>query len=217
MDWFSRFTGETRGRLVELLRRSERTIPALAEMLGISDTAVRNHIAALQRDGLVETTEVERATGGKPARLYGLSPEAEELFPKAYAYVLGELVGMLEERDGREAAVALLRELGRRAAASADAEGRTVATRVAVAASALRDLGGSVAVEREEGGWCIRGDGCPLSAVVRDHAEVCTLAASLVEEIIGGPVTGACERGARPKCVFRVAGEAGRADGAEEA
>lgn len=209
MDWFSRLADGTRGRLLMLLRRSDRSIPDLAGDLGISDTAVRNHVAALQRDGLVEKAEVERGTGGKPARLYRLALEAEELFPKAYAFALGELLRMLEKRDGREAVVALLRDLGRRVAASSVSDGgEAVAVRVAVAAGALRDLGGDVDIERTGSGWCIRGHGCPLSAVVREDAGVCALVESLVEAITDRPVTGCCEHGDRPKCAFRVADDA---------
>ena len=47
---------------------------------------------------MVQTAGVERATGGKPAQLYEITPEAEEMFPKAYALVLSSLIQLLEER-----------------------------------------------------------------------------------------------------------------------
>ena len=53
-NWFDRLVGGTRGELLTLLRRAERSINELAEKLGISDNAVRMHIASLQRDGMVE-------------------------------------------------------------------------------------------------------------------------------------------------------------------
>lgn len=208
MDWFNLLTGETRGRLLGLLRQSERSIPDLAEALGISDTAVRNHVAALQRDGLVEPADVERETGGKPARRYRLVAAAEELYPKAYAFVLVELLRTLEAREGREAVVALLREVGGRAAPASASGDEALGSRVASAAAVLRELGGEVEVERAGDGWCIRGHGCPLSAAVREYADVCELAASLVEQVTGRPVTGCCQHGERPKCGFLVAGGA---------
>ena len=73
-NWFDRLIGGTRGQLLVLLRRAERSINELAEALGISDNAVRMHVASLQRDGMVETAGVERDTGGKPARRYQLTP-----------------------------------------------------------------------------------------------------------------------------------------------
>ncbi len=116
-------TGETQGKLLRLLRRSRQTITGLAEAVGLTDNAVRLHISALRRDGFVEDVGTMRDTGGKPARLYGLSREGEELFPKAYAQVLQALVEESMRRDGRERTVELLRAIGSRLAASAPRAG----------------------------------------------------------------------------------------------
>lgn len=203
-NWVERLTGETRAKLLALLRRSRQTITALADALHLTDNAVRTHIAALERDGIVEQVGTHRDTGGKPARVYGLTGAGEELFPKAYALVLGELVEEIARVDGWERATALLRAVGRRAAsgaaAPADREGR-----VGVAAAALRSLGGDVEVQRTEGGYTLQGYACPLSAVTAKHPQVCALARALVEEITGEPVTECCERDARPRCRFRIA------------
>ena len=176
--------------------------------MGLTDNAVRTHVAALERDGLVEPVGTQRDTGGKPARVYALTGEGEELFPKAYALVLGELVGEIARVDGWERATALLREVGRRAAAGAaapaDREGR-----VAVAAAALRSLGGDVEVQRTDHGYRLQGYGCPLSAVTAKHPQVCALARALVEEITGEPVTECCERSGRPRCRFQIDGDGG--------
>jgi predicted ArsR family transcriptional regulator len=205
-NWIEKLTGETRARLLNLLRRSHRTITALAEALHLTDNAVRMHIAALERDGIVEQVGTQRDTGGKPARVYALTGEGEELFPKAYALVLGELVEEIARVDGWERATGLLRAVGQRAASGAaapsDREGR-----VAVAAAALRSLGGDVEVQRTEGGYTLQGYGCPLSAVTAKHPEVCALARALVEEITGQPVIECCERNARPRCRFRIEDE----------
>jgi predicted ArsR family transcriptional regulator len=197
--------GATRTRLLELLRRSRRSINELAAAVGISDNAVRTHLSALQRDGLVEPAGTERSTGGKPAQLYEITPDAEELFPKAYGWTLGGLLSLLEERDGREEVRALLREVGRRAAEGHGTSG-TKEARVNAAASVLRELGGDVEVQPNDAGWRIQGYGCPFSAVAARHDEVCTLAESLIERMTGLAVTECCNRSdARPRCAFQVA------------
>jgi predicted ArsR family transcriptional regulator len=204
MNWIETVLGGTRTRLLGLLRRSERSINDLAAALGITDNAVRTHVAAMQRDGMVQSAGVERATGGKPAQLYEITPEAEELFPKAYGLVLGELLRLLEERKGQEEVVGLLREVGRRTAAGQGTLDGNDEARVRTAAGVLRQLGGDVEVEPTESGWRIRGFGCPLSGVVAEHHEVCALGESLVTEITGLPVTECCNRGERPRCAFEV-------------
>lgn len=210
-NWMERLVGGTRARLLVLLRRSTQTVGDLAAAVGISDNAVRSHISALQRDGVVEEAGVERSTGGKPAQLYALTREGEELFPKAYALVLGELVRLLEEQEGRDGAVALLREVGKRAAAAgagagAGADG-AAESRVVAAADALRELGGDLEVQPTDSGWRLRGYGCPLSGVVGRHPELCALVQAIVEEVTGLPVTECCEREGRPHCAFHVSAE----------
>jgi predicted ArsR family transcriptional regulator len=202
-NWVERLIGDTQAKLLRLLRRPPQTVTGLAESLGLTDNAVRTHIAALGRDGIVKQVGTQRDTGGKPARVYALTEEGEELFPKAYAVVLGGLVEEIARRDGWKHAVELLRAVGEEAASGAappaDASGR-----VAAAAAALRSLGGDVDVHRTGQGWRLQGYACPLSAVTAKHPQVCALAQALVEEITGLPVTECCERTGRPRCGFRI-------------
>ena len=202
--WLERLTGETQAKLLFLLRRSHQTITGLAEKLRLTDNAVRTHIAALRRDGIVADVGTQRETGGKPARMYGLTREGEELFPKAYARVLGGLVEEIVRQDGRDRAIELLRAVGARAGAGvtppADLNGR-----VAAAAAAFRSLGADLDVQRGEGGeWRLQAYGCPLSAVTPAHPEVCALAKALIEGVAGRPVTECCERTERPRCGFII-------------
>src|SRR6266487_7047989 len=142
-NWLERLIGETQVRLLGLLRRSRQTITSLAEGVGLTDNAVRMHIAALHRDGIVAQVGSQRDTGGKPARLYGLTREGEELFPKAYALVLAKLVEEIVRTEGRERAIQLLRAVGAQAAARAP-DATTRGERIEAAAGAFRELGADV-------------------------------------------------------------------------
>src|SRR5512135_2794287 len=51
--WNRWFFASRRGQIITLLRRSSRTADELAQALGLTHTAVRAHLAALERDGLV--------------------------------------------------------------------------------------------------------------------------------------------------------------------
>lgn len=203
-NWLERLVGETQVRLLGLLRRSRQSITGLAKALRLTDNAVRMHIAALHRDGIVEQVGVERDTGGKPARLYGLTREGEELFPKAYAFVLGALVEEIVRTQGRDRAVALLRRVGAQAARTR-AAGANPKQKLEAAADVFRRLGTDASVEKTADGWRLRGHGCPLSAVTADHAEMCQLGKALVEEVVGAPVTECCQRGDHPRCAFELA------------
>jgi predicted ArsR family transcriptional regulator len=206
-NWDAKFFESTRGQIVVLLRRSGRTVEELARALGLTDNGIRAHLAVLERDGIArQRGSVRRGSGGgKPAYIYELTLEAEDLFPKAYEPALSRLLEVLYERLGPEESEALLRSVGRRLV-----EGKTVPThgtraRLEAAAGVLSELGGLAELEEQDGNLVIRGYSCPLAAVTPEHPEVCRMAEALVAEVAGVPVHECCDRSERPRCCFEVA------------
>lgn len=204
-QWIERLLASTRGQIIGLLRRSGRTVNELAAELGLTDNAVRSHLAALERDGLVKQ---ERSTGprgvGKPAYLYTLTPEADGLLPKAYAPVLGLLLGVMGERLGTDATEEMLREVGRRAAAGRTEPEQDIRMRIDAAYGVLGELGGVADIEEGEDSILIRGYSCPLAAVVPGNPGVCYLAETLLSELVGVPVREHCQKGENPRCCFEI-------------
>jgi len=205
-NWDEKFFDSTRGQIVTLLRRSGRTVEELARAQSLTDSGIRAHLAVLEREGIVrQRGSVRRASGGKPAYVYGLTPEAEDLFPKAYEPTLRRLLDVLGERLGPQESEVLLRAVGRGLA-----EGKTAPTdgtraRLEAAVGVLNELGGLAKLEERNGTLTIQGYSCPLAAVTPDHPEVCRMAETLVTEIAGVPVYERCDRGERPHCCFEVA------------
>lgn len=196
--------GETQAKLLHLLRRAPRTITELSVELGLTDNAIRTHVAALTRDGLVQHVGTQRDTGGKPARQYWLTQFGGELFPKAYALALGGLVDEIVRVEGAARAVELLKGVGVQAARGVS-PASDLAGRVAAAAANLRELGADIEVLTEPNGWVLQGYACPLSAVTSGHPQVCALVAALVAEVTGRPVEECCQRGDHPRCRFTIA------------
>jgi predicted ArsR family transcriptional regulator len=201
-----RFFETTRGQIVGLLRRGRRTVEELARALGLTDNAVRNHLATLERDGLVRQDGVRRGPGaGKPAALYELRPEAEPLFSRAYAPVLSTMLDVLVAELPPDRAAELLQQVGRRlAAATGGRASGSLDDRVRAAAAVLTSLGGEVDVVAEDGALRLRGWACPLSVAVAQRPELCRAVETLVTEIAGAPARECCEHGARPRCCFSI-------------
>jgi predicted ArsR family transcriptional regulator len=201
-----RLFGGTRGHILLLFRRARRTVEDLASALGVTDNAVRAHLPTLERDGLIRQSGV-RPSGGKPAAVYELTAEAEELFPRAYAPVLTRLLDVLGERQAAHETLAVLREVGHRLALEYPAPAGDRQARLQSAAGVLVSLGGLAEVEcGEDGRLRLRGYGCPLGSVVRGHPDVCQLAEALVAEVSGLPVREHCARepGEPPRCNFEL-------------
>ncbi len=202
-----RFFESTRGRIVTLLRRSGRPVEELARELGLTDNGVRAHLATLERDGIIrQRGSVRRVSGGgKPAYVYELTPEAEDLFSRAYEPVLLRLLDVLAERLGPEGSEALLRAAGRGLAEGWTTPSDDVRARLEAAVDVLNELGGLAELEERDGTFTIRGYSCPLAAATPDHPEVCRMAETLISELAGVPVREHCDREAKPRCCFRAA------------
>ena len=202
-----KFFESTRGQIVTLLRRSNRTVEDLARALDLTDNGVRAHLAVLERDGIVrQRGSVRRSSGGgKPAYVYELTQEGEDLFPKAYEPTLRRLLDILSDQLGPEESEALLRSVGRRLADEHTTWADSAHARLETATEVLNELGGLAELEERDGAVVIRGYSCPLAGVTLDHPEVCRMAESLVGEVAGVPVHERCDRGERPRCCFEVA------------
>ena len=205
--WDRKFFESTRGRVVTLLRRAGFTVDELARELDLTNNGVRAHLAVLERDGIVrQRGSVRRSSGGgKPAYVYELTEEGENLFPKAYEPALRRLLDILSERLGSEESEALLKSVGRRLAEEHSVMTNDAHARLESAVEIFNELGGLAELQERDGTLVIRGYDCPLGGVTPDHPEVCRMAETLITELAGVPVYEHCDRGERPRCCFEVA------------
>jgi predicted ArsR family transcriptional regulator len=206
MQLAQRFFASTRGRIVTLLRREGRTVDELAQALDLTDNAIRAHLATLERDGVVRQRGARRSSG-KPAYVYDLAPEAEQLFPKAYGPLLERLLEVLSEHMSTDTVEALLREVGRRIAGRWNVPPGDLPMRLEAAVEILNELGGIAALEECDGHYCIRGYSCPLAAVVAGHPEACHLSEALLTQLVGVSVQEQCDCSGKLQCCFTVASD----------
>ncbi len=206
-----RFFESTRGRVVERLRRGACTVEALAAELGLTDNAVRGHLATLERDAMVRATGVRRDGGvGKPATIYELAPEAEAAISRAYVPLVRALLGALPRRLSPRQLRVVFRDAGRRLAHGRPPAAGGLRARADVAAAALTELGGLVSVEPNDAGYRIVGCGCPLAEAVVEQPEVCTAVETMLAQLTGAVVRQRCEHGERPQCRFEISNDAMR-------
>jgi predicted ArsR family transcriptional regulator len=209
---FAKPDGPTRAQILTLLRRGAKTVEELARAVGVTDNAVRLHLGALERDGLVRSLGVRReGTVGKPATVYAVPPEADAAFSRAYEPVLTTLLVTLTGRLGARELSELLRDVGRQLASTTRSDASDLEQRVRAAAAVLDSLGGDTVVERtsgpgpeDPGAWMLRGFACPLSRSVNECPPLCVAVEELVAGITGAKVQEQCDRSQSPRCTFLV-------------
>jgi predicted ArsR family transcriptional regulator len=201
-----RFFASTRGRIVLLLRSAGKTVNELARELGITDNAVRAHLLSLERDQLVRPGGTVAGTR-KPHALFELTDAARDHFPRPYGSILKRFLSVLKETLSSSRIRADMRETGSRMAADIAID--PARDRLASCVATLQELGGAARVVVENGETTIRSDSCPFGEIVGEHPEVCSMAESMIEEIVGEPVREACDRSASPKCRFLIGAHSG--------
>jgi predicted ArsR family transcriptional regulator len=200
-----RFFDSTRGRLVLMLRGTTSTVNELAEKLELTDNAVRAQLLSLERDGLIRQSGTQRGHR-KPHFAYELTPEAENLFPKAYDVLLNQLITVLKGRLAPDVLEEALRAVGHALAAqyASNQPRGDLESSLKRGIEVLTALGGAARIETKEDRLFISSGSCPLAAAVTEHPEVCRLAETLVSEVTGIAVRERCDREKSPRCSFEI-------------
>jgi predicted ArsR family transcriptional regulator len=196
----------SRGRIVTLLQRGASTVDEMASELGLTRNAVRAQITAMERDGVVE--RVGRRPGTtRPFHIFQLTAQVEQLLSQAYIPLLMQLVHVFADALPANQVNALMREAGKGLAGELAFSRRPTASlqsRVAAASELLNSELGAVTRVETNGGYVIRGAGCPLAALTGKHPAVCLAMESLLSEVLGVRVNECCDRTARPSCCFEI-------------
>ncbi len=90
---------ESRRRILEHVKRhGEAEAGAIAADLGVTLSGARQHLTALERDGLLGHRSA-RGGPGRPKHVFALTPAGDALFPRAYAELTNELLEYVGDED----------------------------------------------------------------------------------------------------------------------
>src|SRR5687768_9667758 len=196
----------SRGRIVTLLRSSGLTADDIASRLGLTHSAVRAQITAMERDGVVRRAG-QRPGTTRPSHVFELTPEVEQLLSSAYIPLLTQLVDVFAAELPAHQLETMLRQTGKKLAGELSRGKRPagkLASRVAMASEMMNEQLGATTHLEGNGGYIIRGFGCPLAALTGKHPGVCRAMESFVAEIVGVRVRECCDRAGRPQCCFEI-------------
>lgn len=174
----------TRRQLLQEIKvRGEAAADELAEALGVTVTAVRQHLTNLAADGLVAHRPAP-AGPGRPRHLYRLTGRGHGMFPAAYGELTNELLGYFSE-DAPELVDQAFERRGHRRteAARLRLEGRGFPERVAELARILDEDGYLADFERvDEDTWRITEHNCAVFAVATRYGQACSSEIAFLRE-----------------------------------
>ena len=168
------------------------TVEELSQGLGISANAVRQHLTALERDGLVAKGETQ-SSGGRPEQLYELTPAGNELFPRHYSWFAELLLDSLRTEKDSDALRERLESMGR--AVARQVEGRVAgiedtAERIRVLAAIMHELGyeSGPVHSRKEKLPSIEATNCVFHCLAQRFPEVCHFDLAMMSKVVGREV-----------------------------
>src|SRR6185503_9180384 len=213
MSTKTRAPGErkTRRAITKLLKTEGPSGSAqLAERLGLTAMAVRKHLYALQREGLV-AAEARPVPIGRPAKFWRLTREADRLFPEAYAELSVALIDSVKDAFGDEG---LERVLTSRCARQRVDYGKRIRPKdplerkLTELAKVRTEEGYMAEIRREDdGSFLLVENHCPICAAANACQGFCSTELDLFRSVLGPRVT--VERAEHiikgdRRCVYKV-------------
>ncbi len=180
----------TRQEILVLLKNSGgMTVDQLKRELGISAMGVRQHVAVLERDGLIESVK-RRGQMDRPARVYTLTAHGDEMFPRSYDNLAITLLDIISALDGDEKVDTVFRmrmeKLRENYAARLTA--KDLPGRLAELTQALQERGYMAEYGQRSGGFYLIEHNCTMARVAERYPVACQYERILFESLLGAEV-----------------------------
>ncbi|MBW4695332.1 MAG: transcriptional regulator [Lyngbya sp. HA4199-MV5] len=201
----------TRRAIVQRLKQEgAMDAETLASHFNITAMAVRQHLYALQKEGLV-TYQEEARSMGRPAKLWHLTPAADRFFPDRYAELTLSLIESMKEAFGEAGLDQLLAIRTREQIQAYQAiipQKAALKRRLEVLAAQRTEEGYMAEVlMQSDGSFLFAEKHCPICAVATACTGLCRMELEIFQAALGKDVS--IERtehllaGDR-RCVYRV-------------
>lgn len=174
--------------LYQLKRRGPQTVRELSELLAMTTMGIRQHLAQLEQEGLVEKTAVEQRGRGRPVGCWQLSGAGHRRFPDAHAQVSHELIISVRDLLGQDALDKLIHhrtETSRTRYLAKIPELASLEDRISYLCD-LRTAEGYMAEwEKTDGGYRLLEHHCPICIAARACQGFCQGELDLFRSVIG--------------------------------
>ncbi|MDW3206253.1 MAG: metalloregulator ArsR/SmtB family transcription factor [Alphaproteobacteria bacterium] len=160
---------------------------ALAEGLGVTPMAIRQHLYDLQAEGLVESRTEPRPVG-RPAKLWYLTEAADRYFPDAHAELAVGLIDAIRASMGDDALDALVRERSRSQTElyrSAMEDAPDLRSKLDALAEIRSREGYMAGVEEADDGLVFVENHCPICAAAKACTGLCAMELQVFSEALG--------------------------------
>ncbi len=191
-----------------LEHKSGATLEELTKALGLSRTAVNQHLISLEKHGHIRKA-APRKTGGRPQNVYVLTESGANLFPKQYSWFSRMLIQTLRRQVGPEQVSQYMYDLGVQLSAGLIPRlvGRNRTERIEEIVRIMNETGFVARTVTAPGGEKlprVECKNCVYHDLSKDYPEVCRFDIGFLAGLMGAEVEhqSCMQRGAE-SCRFR--------------
>lgn len=179
--------GDRQQQLLKALlnKRSGMTVDEIAGALVISRNAVNQHLSSLEAAGFVKASSYTN-TRGRPSRVYQLTPQGVEAFPKHYSLISSQMIQWMQRNLGENQVGACMQSLGEGLAAKFSARVAIhdgMQEKMREVAEVMQELGYEAKLGGEDGAEIIATN-CVFHQLAEECEQVCELDLALLSNLL---------------------------------
>ncbi|MHA1941523.1 MAG: helix-turn-helix transcriptional regulator, partial [Candidatus Hodarchaeales archaeon] len=190
------------------------TVERIAEALGLSQNAIRQHLTILQKEELVFQS-TRKSKSGRPAKLFSMHPKAFDLFPKHYPDFSVKLIGAVKKKYGESQILDILRSVGKSIISEIDnistvelenkPDSKTLNARLELISDFYKKYGKFPELIEEEHSFVLKNFNCLLFEMAKADPLICNVDETILGELLGQKaVKEQCIRDGDPCCLYRI-------------
>ena len=179
-----------RQRVLEILKLEEpATAAGLAAELGLTEAAVRQHLGALEADGIVAANATRADRPGRPASRWSLTDEGRRVFPDRHGELTVQLVDAIRGALGEDGLTRVIDartdEQLRMYRRVLDDAGASLQARVTALAAQRSAEGYMAEVVEDDAGFLLVEHHCPICDAAKSCLGFCAAELRLFGEALG--------------------------------
>lgn len=177
----------TRTEILQYLLSEDFNALELKEKLGINESAIRRHLNILEQEGYIEHY-FEKASRGRPKKLFKLTNKGKKLFPKQNQMILAILTNKIREHCCQDDIEEILDNVAKEIEEelSIEIKSKNLEDKLEELKNTFNELGFFTKIFEEDDSYILEYRNCPFSQVNEDlERRLCGMHRKVVRETVG--------------------------------
>jgi predicted ArsR family transcriptional regulator len=175
----------SRWEILKILKKERATVDDLSTRIGISPTAIRQHLTILEGENLVKRERLKEGIG-RPKVLYTITEKAEDFFPKYYSWLTEQLIKEIVSQDGEDRIHDIFNTIGDTFSQPFEErmQGKSLEEQIIQIKDILNEWGSYASLERKETHYLLTTYNCSFYDVALKYPQVCNVHTRFLENLL---------------------------------